>query len=270
MLAWLKTFLVKTAIKKALARKAPNTIPLSGKDRLRQRNYYTVRLTDDPSRGRFLVESVRREGLGGYWFCGSGSGLRASIPNRFITFLHMDITQYAQELELKHRTAIGFFWSKLTFMAQRRLWGFRFSVWAFSKKKLPRQDRMEVLTWAYNWTLESDGANPTFDPLEFLIHKHGELIAFHPERARLMRYYQIVFESLSVTGDFDRKKSSQVFSISPKALATLDRYEETDRRHADNLRQQSILGWLTFGLVLIGLGQIIVAFLESNAAQSGS
>lgn len=262
MIAGVENFLVKAAIQRALNRKAPDTIPLSGMERLRRRDYYTARLRDDSTGENFSVTGVRQEGLDGYWFSGVGSGREASVPTRFIRSLRLEITHYAQELELRYDSPIGFFWSALTFKARREVWRFRFRVWAFSKKRLPRRDRMEILTWAYNWTLENESRRPSFSPLSFLIHKHGNLIIYHPEKDRLMRYYRVVFESLVASGDLNDIKASWSFCLSPKALDTLDRYEETDRRHADNLRQQRILGWLTFALVLIGAGQIIVAFFE--------
>ena len=118
---------------------------------------------------------------------------------------------------------------------------------------------MEVLTWAYHRTLDSDVHKTNFNPLGFLIDKHSELIIFHPEKERLIRYYRIVFDSLEASGDFARQKTSSSFSLSSRALSTLDKYEEADRRHTDNIRQQKILGVLTAGLVLIGMGQLVTA-----------
>ena len=123
---------------------------------------------------------------------------------------------------------------------------------------------MEVLTWAYNWTVENEARQPTFNPLSFLQHKHGDLIVFHPEKDKLMRYYRIVFQSLVASGDLEDASAPWSYSLSHSALYTLDRYEETDRRHADNLRQQRILGWLTFALVLIGAGQILALIFTGD------
>ena len=46
------------------------------------------------------------------------------------------------------------------------------------------------------------------------------------------------------------------YQVLPKALATLASYEENDQRHRDLVRQQRILGFLTFALVVVGLLQI--------------
>ncbi|WP_142081681.1 hypothetical protein [Roseinatronobacter monicus] len=81
----------------------------------------------------------------------------------------------------------------------------------------------------------------------------------HPEFKQQMRYYRLVLDSLVASGDLEELKKGQ-FSLSPKALATLDYYEEADRRHQDNLRQQRRLGWLTFALVLVGATQIAAPF----------
>ncbi|WP_170545264.1 hypothetical protein [Ruegeria arenilitoris] len=261
MVTYLRSLFVKAAIEKALKRKAPNTIPLSGMERLRKRNYYSVHLTDEGNRDRFVVDSVHRKGLEGYWFSGMGNGMKASVPNRFIAPLSLEIIHYAQELELKHRSALGFFWSILSFKAARELCKHRFRVWRFSNKKLARQDRMEILSWAYTWTLEREDHKPVFTPLSYLRQSHGDFIVFHPEKARLARYYSIVFDSLVASGEFEKAKGAFTYSLSPRAPYTLDRYEESDRRHSDNITQQRMLGRLTFALVLVGVGQIVASVL---------
>ncbi|MCA0044126.1 hypothetical protein [Celeribacter litoreus] len=264
MLSRIRIFLVKFAISVALKRKAPKQIPLSGIERLRERNYYSVVLREERTQARFRVESVKKQGLEGYWFEFGSHGQEASLPNQNIKRLHLEIKHYAYELEITHRTGIDFLMACLTFKPQREVLWYRFKVWVFSKKKLPREDRMEVLAWAYEWTLHSEDRKPAFTPQSFLIHKHGDLIMRHPEKDRLMKYYRILFESLVASGDFEDIKSLWSFALLPNALATLDKYEEDDRRHADNLRQQKILGWLTFALVLIGVGQILASFFGSE------
>lgn len=253
----------KGAIRKALKRAAPNTIPFSGLEKLKKRDYYTVRLFDKSTDTSFLVKGICDEGLKGYWFQGAGPehGKCASIPNKYISSFDIKITHYAHELEIRYDTAIYFFLGTYTFKALRAVLKHRFRVWAYSKRKLPRQDRVEVLTWAYGWTLDHDGANATFSPMTFLIHRHGPLIAHHPELEQQKRYYRLILDSLIMSGDLEKSKYGQ-FCLAPKALATLDNYEETDRRHKDNLRQQRRLGRLTLALVLIGAAQIIAPFLK--------
>lgn len=264
MIADLKILLVKLALKYALKRAAPDRVPLTDKARLPQRNYYSVTLYDALSRGRFLVSDVRREGLDGDWFANLGGGYMASVPNRFINLLDLEIKHYYKEIEIEYRSALGFIFSFLTFGAHRALCIFRFRIWAFSKKKLPREDRIEVLSWAYKWTIENESHRKVFTPLIFLNKKYGDLVYYHPEKDKLIRHYRIVFESLVASGDLDDVKSSWSFSLSPKALGTLDQYEETDRRHTDNIRQQRILGGLTFALVFIGAVQLAITLLNNN------
>lgn len=261
MLMKLSVFISRYAIKRALKRAAPDTIPLTGIERLRRRNFYIVWLVDKGADTEFKVESIDTKGVAGYWATTGGAGNYTSIASKDIPHFDIKITHYAQELELKYESLIQFVWGTISFKAARSILKRRFRVWAYSQKKLSRHDRLEVLTWAYEWTLGQDPTNANFTPVGFLIHRHGHLILEHPELNQQKRYYQIVFKSLVESGDLIESSAGQ-FSLAPKSLATLDHYEESDRRHNDNLRQQSRLGWLTFALVLIGVGQIVTAFLK--------
>lgn len=260
MLARLNTYITTLAIKNALRRPAPNIIPLSGLQRMRTRDYYTIRFFCKSTNDRFIVKSMENKNLQGYWFSENdqGVGKNASVPNRNIPLFRIEIKHYAQELEITYGTSIEFLLGLLTLKATRDICSYRFCVWVHSKKKLPRQDRLEVLAWAYDWTLGH--SHPDFSLVSFLLDRHGQLIVLHPEFEQQMRYYRLVFNSLVESGDLKKLKSGQ-FSLSSKALSTLDHYEEADRRHQDNLRQQSRLGWLTLALVVVGVIQIFVLFV---------
>ncbi len=262
MIASIKNCLVKTAIKEALRRKAPDVIPLSGMERLRGRDYFVIELMHPSAGDSFLVRSERNNKLCGLWFTSSSAdtGLNASVAYHTASSCQLKITHYANELTLQYSSAIGFIWARYTFHAKRQIWKFRFSLWAFSKTKLPRDDRMEVLAWLYNSTLENAERKPAFNPVTFLYHKHGKFILFHPEQDRLINYYRIIFESLEASEDLRRHMPNRDYSLSSNALVTLDKYEVSERRHKDNIRQQRILGWLTFALFIASVGQIIITF----------
>jgi len=252
----IEQYLVKSAIKRALKMRAPDVIPLSGIERLRGRNYYTVKLYDHKSGDTFYLKNVTADGLEGAWRSKGNDALPASVPNRYILSLRLEITHYARELELKHRTAVDFFWSGLSMRPKRLVLHHRLSVWIFSKKKLPRQDRIETLTWAYRWTLDQENYHAEFSISYFLTFKYGDLIFLHPEIQVLVKHYRLVFESLLDSGEIEKSATGGTFKITPQALATLDAYEDSDRRHKDNIRQQKLLGGLTAALVFVGVAQV--------------
>ncbi|PRY94045.1 hypothetical protein CLV74_101175 [Donghicola tyrosinivorans] len=232
----------RAAIGLALKSPAPKIIPLSDPERLRARNYFTCRLTNDDRDEAFVAESLSQKGLQGLWFDKRNERAEVSLQNKFLPSLNFEVIHYAQELEIRYISSLDFLWSTLTLKARRELAKHRFKIWAFSKAKLPREDRMEVLVWAYHWTLKKRDFRPTFTTHSFLLEKHGKLFYYHPQKEELTKYYRIVFESLVESGEFNREPNSSLVRLTPKALATLENYEESDRRHLDNLRQQRILG----------------------------
>jgi len=62
----IKRTLFSWATRLAMRRPSPNAIPLSGD--LNERNYFSVYLGDENDLRRFLVESVDKNGVNGFWF----------------------------------------------------------------------------------------------------------------------------------------------------------------------------------------------------------
>jgi hypothetical protein len=252
----LKRNVTRWAIGLALRRPAPAIIPLSNIDKLKERDYYTVSLLDDRDGVQVGISSLDQNGVEGFWSIRreSSEGRPVCIPENEIEKFQIELVHYANELEIRYGTAFEFLLGKYTFLAARAIWRHRLKVWAFSKRKLPRQDRREVLSLAYEWTITNENNEFEFGPQTFLIRKYGILIALHPEFRQQYRYYRLILESLVESGDM--KKNNGTYNLLPKALASLHEYEESDRRHQDQLRQQRILGWLTFALVVVGVFQI--------------
>ncbi|TQM93632.1 hypothetical protein BD293_2275 [Roseinatronobacter monicus] len=136
----LKNSISNFAIKNAIKRPAPAIIPLSGLQRMRERNYYTIRLFCKSTNDRFIVKRMNNNGLEGYWFSESdnGGGRDASVPHRSIPLFDVEIKHYAQELEIIYKSYFKFLLGLLTFKANRDIWSYRFRVWVYSNKRLFR------------------------------------------------------------------------------------------------------------------------------------
>jgi len=82
---------------------------------------------------------------------------------------------------------------------------------------------------------------------------YGRHWRYHPENERLSRYYGILLDSLASSNDLRQDGIS--YQLAPQGPATLATYEEDNRKHRDQVRQQKLLGFLTLWLVIVGLLQ---------------
>jgi len=118
---------------------------------------------------------------------------------------------------------------------------------------------MKVLEYFFEQTL----TNRTFhSSYVAIVQGLNGIRAFgHPHIDDTQRYYELVLNSLVESGDLERREI--YYSLSPHALVTLSGYEVEERRHRAEIRQQRILGFLTFVLILIGLLQAYVTFVAN-------
>jgi len=252
--------LAKAAVSKALERSAPRSIPLSGWERLQTRNYYTVHLGLAGDEHIFLANDISERGLNGNWWDREISyGYPASVPNSNIPGMVLSITHYYRELEVNYRGAtrflLGWFfrWSWITLI---RL---RLQRWLYNRKKLVRDEQYHLLRNVYDQTLHRRAY--TTSAMDYMTERYGVGWAGHPSNQEVRIYYGLLLEALAEAGDL--RENDRRYSLSPQALATLARHEQDNRRHLDAVRQQKILTFLTFALVVVGLLQALVTYLSA-------
>lgn len=117
-----------------------------------------------------------------------------------------------------------------------------------------RSERLEVLREIVEQSLKDRDFRITAAQVGYIIY--GPRWHEHPDHNNMLQYHSIILDSLVSSGDLSHTSIS--YAIEPQALATIAFSEEEDRRHNDLVRQQKILGLLTFALVLVGIVQIIV------------
>lgn len=251
--------LMRLALARAMKKPAPERIPLTGYDRLKERDYFQVSLLNEDQ--RLLVQSVQEDGVVGLMFEGLGEPNEVRLQYDHLPDYELEIIHYFDELELRYSRP---WWFLLIWWPRCRweLAKFRYAIWAFARVPLPRDDRMDLLRWAYDWTMEQDFPNPEFELIGFLIQKHGHLVFRHPDEDRLLRHYKLISDSLVSSGDFVDRQLGH-YALAPRGLATLDKFAQDTTNHRDNIQQQKAMSKLTRWLVF-------VAFIQAAAAVYGA
>ncbi|WP_112310359.1 hypothetical protein [Pseudogemmobacter bohemicus] len=246
----LKILVVRLAIGLALKRPTPDTIPLSGEDQLRARNYCRAYIGTVHTDLYIAVTGRSRKGVTGLLWNGTAQGGNvSSLQNKFLPSYPVVIQTYYGEAEIHYSPGV-FLLSHVVPLSWLNLYRGRFLQWMFNRKPLVRRERYDVLRWAYDRGLAQGTTD--ISPETFLKETSSLRWMRHPKGGETLRYYSLVFESLLGSGDLQRP-AGQGYRLAPQALATLSRLEEDNRRHKDNLRQQSIMAVLTFALILVGL-----------------
>jgi len=243
-------------IRKCLARKAPDRIPLMG-DAIAKRDYFTIHLSSDLQRRQFYISGIDGQSLQGFWFNEpTGAGFEASIPLRFLSFFSIDITHYYKELEITHHSVVLFRLDQFALKPLRTLIFQRIAQGIFNRRILVRFDRIRILRHVYENTI----ADPSYVTSSFQILRefYGERSAAHPESRSIRRYYEFVLDSLVETSDLQANQNG--YQLLAKAIATLSDFEEDERRHRDQVRNQKILAILTTALVVVGLIQALASY----------
>ena len=84
---------------------------------------------------------------------------------------------------------------------------------------------------------------------------------YHPDRNDQRRKLELYLGSLVIGGEIVKNNSD--YEIAGKAITTIEKYEEEERRHAEQVRMQSRTLWLTLIIALLALVQANVIKLPT-------
>ena len=251
----IKSLLFKCSIYWALQKPAPDRIPLSGDDRLRKRDYSTVRLRTKPDNLVFIAYETNRSGVSGLLFPGNDAdGLEACFPNRQLGEMKLSITQYFRDQEISYTSAVHFLWCQITLKKYRVWLGHSIGQRLFNLKTLKRSGRLQLLDEIADNSLLQH--NYSTGEITFLSEKFGPRARSHPDYDRERRYIRYMFESLTDAGDLEVKNSA--YKITGRGFTTLVNAEQEDRKHKQVVLIQVILAILTACLVGVGILQLLL------------
>lgn len=254
-------FWLKSALKRAAARRAPSRIPMSGDDRLRERDYYSVTL-DAAEEYSYLFDAVTDEAvLARPWNGHRYIGPPLPIPLKHFVGRPIEIRYYLRNYEFlatdTRRFEIGSLlgWYRLI----ARFQDVKQSI--FNNKSLATRRRFDLLDMLIKEALDDHGKQFTvYGVLQVL---HGDRIARHPKYQSLFNYYTLLLESLK---DEDLLTSDNgSYRIAPRALTAFNRYEDEERRHIDSQKTQRSVKWITF---VAGAATVIQALGAWDAMDS--
>jgi len=238
----------------AVRRLAPSRIPMSN-GRLQSRNYYLIYLRHNGDGNSLDVTSVDHQGVVAGKYCKYPDcdiyRSELCIPNKKINEYEFEIIAFIREIQLTYKSALVFLIHKYTFYPWITIYADRIRQFLFNQRNVSSQKRIKVLRHIIGKTLEDP--NYCFNQVGIAVEIHGKRVVHHPSWNLLIAQYRTLIDSLVDSGEIERKSS--YYRILPRALKTLEEYEEEERKHTEQIRIQ-------FLIAVIALIQIFSAFIS--------
>ena len=122
---------------------------------------------------------------------------------------------------------------------------------SFNKKKLITKQRIDLLRFMLNDQL--DRSHNGIDIIDLMTKIYSLRWIMHPSRDHEERKLELYLESLVLSGDIS--KIDREYVVTGKALSTLEKYEEDERRHSEAVILQKKMVSLTFIIAFLALVQ---------------
>jgi hypothetical protein len=221
------------ALRIALRKPAPNMIPLSEREKVRVRDYYSAMFADDQDERGFLVDQLDGENVVGRWVCRTGEPENAVLPIDEISVKLLTIRQFIGELEIQYTSPTEFVWHSRFHIPKMKLLRERAISAFYTRKLLTRSDQITVLRNLLNHATDKGEGKY----LDYLMEDiYGDRWAMHPQGMAAYRYTQLLLNSLVSSTDLEIRDGK--YSVTARAVATIIGHETEDRRHRDSLAQQ--------------------------------
>lgn len=270
----LKRIILHWILPKLLIKKSPQIIPRSGEEG-KKADCYTIYLRDKSEKLSYLVEKIDKEK-------NELSVLRLDKSNTFsvketlslssISTDNMEVTHYYGLFNLNYNNVYDLAFNFVTKydlakVKVRIFWDF-ISQSRFNKRELATKNSLELLNFMVvsqmneNISRSHSWGRPSIEGIDIfsLMTKLYSLRwVSHPYSSQQMRKLELYLESLTESGDL-RKDNSKYF-VTGRALKTLEKYEENERRHKDALGIQKRIFWLT---LILAIAAVIEAHLVKS------
>ncbi len=251
----LRKSLFKWILPKILSHSCDSRIPRSGIEGTKV-NCYTIMV--DKNKLPFLLVSGYREGrvVGKKWKSGRFSNpFEMDIED--IDIDSVRVTHYYGLHEVLYTSVFSLTWnyiSKFKYIGMRISGVFNsMNQSIFNRRQLETKRRMELLEFMIKERFERGTVNVGI--VELMTKLYSIRWLYHPSRQEQKNKLKFHLESLIESGDVIFDNGSSSYRVLGKAISTIERYEEEERRHTESVRTQKRMVALTFLIAILALVQ---------------
>lgn len=225
-----------------IAKSCDSRIPRSGK-KGEQVNCYVVALDNDDG-PYFMATAIDGDVITGLKWNGSSYAEQAAVSLSDLDNGNLNITHYYGLSEITYDSIYSASWqyaTKLIYLKIRiyRRLNLTFQYF-FNKKKLVTKKRMDLLR-----LMMEDQLHRTHDgigSINLLAKIYSNRLFLHPNWDELHQRIDLYLDSLVESGEL--KKINNEFVVTGKAIVTIEKYEEDERRHTEAVKLQKKMFWI--------------------------
>jgi hypothetical protein len=249
----IKSFLYRYFLPRLLASTCEARIPRSGK-KGEQVNCWVVAF-DKNSDPYFIATEINGDVLSGLKYDGNSYAVDDTISIRDLKDLELRITHYYGLSEITYDSMLDVAFHYFTKFIYLKIHIYRYidrtSQYFFNKRKVVSKKRMDLLRFMMDDQL--DRTHNGIDSLDLIGKLYSMRLFLHPSFEVQHEKLELYLDSLIASGEVEKINNEYV--VTGKAISTIEKYEEEERRHTEAVKLQRKMFWLTIIAVIFAIVQ---------------
>lgn len=249
----IKRFLYRRLLPRLLAKACESRIPRSGK-KGEQVNCYVIAL-DQGDSPYFVATGIDGDVLTGLKYDGNSYAAKATISISDLMDGTLRITHYYGLSEITYDSIYDVAFHYVTRLIYIKIRIYRYIdktfQYFFNKRKLISKRRMDLLRFMMDDQL--DRTHKGIGSLDLLSKLFSMRLFLHPSFDVQHEKLELYLDSLVASGEIDKINNEYV--VTGKAISTLEKYEEEERRHTEAVKLQRKMFWLAIIALIFAIVQ---------------
>lgn len=249
----LKNLVLKWFLPKVISRSCESRIPRSGEEG-EQVNCFVVALDRD-NEPFFVATGFENGRLTGLRWNGERYAEEHSISIDDLNCGSLRITHYYGLSEVIYSSVYDLAWNYFSKVVYLKIHLYRYISSAhqffFNKKKLVTKKRMELIQFMMNDQLDRE--HNGIGVIDLMTKLYSIKWVLHPSADEQQNRLELYLDSLVESGDL--RKVNTEYVVTGKAISTIEKYEEEERRHTEAVKLQKRMVLLTILIAFVAIVQ---------------
>lgn len=251
-------------LKRLLRHSCPDPIPYSD-EKGKRFCCYVVELKSSTDESLLLVNEISDKGFIGKYYNAQDLKLYpACVPIGCTDDVSKEIVRYIGTWKFPYQSVFKCVLHDWTYYNRIPIIRDAVDQFFFNRRDLALKEKTKALKVLVKRYREEPSAR--FNEVKLVEFLHGRRWAKHPDRVGLQAHARLLLDSLRDSGELqvveDDLNLYNSYELTGKALTTLETYEQEAIRHEQIISQSRDMKWLTVALIIVGLIQALVAFID--------
>ncbi|MFH1581599.1 MAG: hypothetical protein ABIC39_05940 [Pseudomonadota bacterium] len=264
----LKKLLYRWMLPKLIAKACESSVPRSGEKGAKV-NCFVVALDRDES-PFFVATGYEDQTLTGLKWDGKSYANEHSLGLSELENGKLKVTHYYGLSEVTYDSIYDIVWHYITKYVYLKIHLYRHinsaHQYFFNKRKLVTKKRMELIQFMMDDQL--DRTHEGITSLDLMTKLYSINWVLHPSRDEHQKKLALYLDSLVASEEL--RKVNHEYVVTGKAISTIEKYEEEERRHTQAVKLQKKMFWLTILLLFVAIVQSGVIKLPTLLDFSGN